>query len=195
MFKDGNLVVPNYTQSARTLLYPVENDESPHSTQSTISSSDVSEQQPEGLSDFDKLSSPRNLDLLSKALNEHPPAYQSSALVSSSLPTPSGESVEGAFGSSRFVWTPPAAPPQNALQLPSSYSSGLTFSIMLTPDKVGTRCNPLATLNQPLPTPANNAAERRSSPSGYSYLFDLAPPHNHLELPFSYGRRTYPSKP
>lgn len=197
VLKDGNWIFPRHTQSAHTHLDPVGDDESPHSTQSTISASYASGKQAEAQSDSDKLPSPRSLELYlsSKALNERAPAYQSSAPVSASQPVPSGESVEGALGSSEFVWAPPAAQPRNSSQLSSSYGSGLTFSTMSTPGRVETGYASLTALNQPFPTPADNAAERRPSSSDHSCCFDPAPPHYHVEMPSTYGSCAYASQP
>lgn len=196
VLKDENWIFPRHTQSAHTPLDPVGDDESPHSTQSTISASYASGKQPEAQSDSDKLPSPGSLELYlsSKALNGRAPAYQSSAPVFASQPVPSSESVEGALASSEFVWAPPAAQPQNSSQLSSSYGSGLTFSTISTPGRVETGCS-LPTLNQTFPTTETNAAERRPSSSDHSYCYDPAPPHNHVEMPFSYGSCAYASQP
>lgn len=132
---------------------------------------------------------------MNKALNKQPPALQSSARTFAGPPTPSGE---GALGSSRSRWAPPAAPLLKTPQLSSSYGSGLASSTMPTADRVETGCAAPATLGQPFPTPTNNAAGRGSLPSHHSYRSEPAPLHNHVEMPALYGlhgSRAYPSQP
>lgn len=175
---------------------PVEYDEIPRSTQSTTPSSCSSEQQPGVPREFYKPPSSRGLKFssLNKALNEHPPALQSSARIFACPPTPTGESAEGALDSSRFILAPPAAPPLKPPQLSSSYGSGLAFFTRPTADRVETGYAAIATLDQPFSTPTNNAAGRGSLPSHYSYHSEPAPLHNHVEMPSLYDSRAYPSQ-
>lgn len=191
-------VFPNEKRSGRSPLDPSEDDdESPESAQSTTPSSYASEKRLGIPRAFYKPPSSRGLEFpsLNKAQNEHPPALQSSARIFAGPPTPSGESVEGALGSSRSMWAPPAAPPLKPPQLSSSYGTGLAFSTRPTADRVETGCAAIASLDQPFSTPTNNAAGKGSLPSHYSYRSEPAPLHNHVEMSSLYGSCAYPSQP
>lgn len=122
------------------LFDPAKDDESQHSTQSTILSSYASERQPEVSGDFYK-------------------------------------------------------PPPKQTQFSSPYGPALALISLPTSDRVETGCAALASLDQPFSTPNNNASGRGALPSDYTYRLDPTPPHNHVEMPPSYGSRAYPSQP
>lgn len=192
MFKDGKGVAPSYTQSALTPLDPVENDESPHSSQLTNRSSNVSGKEPDDLPPPGGIG-PSHFE---EAFIETPPASQSSALMLASLPAPRDKAVNGKSGVSEVMWTPTAAPSHNSSQLSSSYGSSCTVSPTPIPDRVEDKSDSLADPAQSFPTPANNAVERGSSPSNYNYYSYLeAQPSNHIEMPSSSGIRAFPSQP
>ena len=198
LLKDGKWVIPSDTKSARTPLDPVEDVESPHSSQFTNTSLGGSGKDPDALSNPDERPPPGSIKLyfLDEAWKGTPPASQSSTLTLASLPAPTDKSAERAVGSSKVAGAPPAAPSQNLSQLSSSYGSSSAFSTVPAPGRVEVEPASLGNPAQSFPTLANNAVERGSSPSNYNCCSRLeAPPSNHIEMPSSSRSRAYPSQP